>query len=79
MSKAYVFEARREGYGIDQLKGVMTVAQLRSFLEGLEDDALVVLSHDSGFTYGRLDTSCTLQESYEDEYGTEWRVVDEIF
>ena len=76
---AYVFEARREGYGIDQLDRPLTVGEFKAFLEGLDDDALVILSHDNGYTYGRLDTSCKLVREREGEYGIEWDTEDEIW
>ena len=49
---AIVFRADREGYGIDQIKKPMTVGQLKELLEDYDDNTLVILSHDSGYTYG---------------------------
>lgn len=49
---AIVFDAAREGYGIDQVRNPMTVKELREILEDCEDDDLVILSHDRGYTYG---------------------------
>ena len=70
--KALVFEALREGYGIDQLRDPMTVGELRRLLEEYDDDALFVLSHDSGYTYGSVTYDCRLLEEKAGEYGPEW-------
>lgn len=54
---AIVFEATRTDYQVSQTAdrdAVMTVGALRSYLEGLNDDDLVIISHDDGFTYGTL-------------------------
>lgn len=55
MKEALVFEASREGYSIDQLRGVMTVGRLREILRNYDEDTLIVLSHDNGYTYGSID------------------------
>lgn len=55
MRTALVFEASRDGYGIDQIADrAMTVGELRELLEHYEDDTLFVLSHDSGYTFGSI-------------------------
>ena len=69
MKQALVFEAVREGYGIDQLRNPVTVGELRSLLEEYDDDTLFVLSHDSGYTFGSISLCC--DEVYENEDG-EW-------
>jgi hypothetical protein len=77
--KAYVFEAAREGYSIDQLRGAVTIGELREFLNQIEDDdALFVLSHDGGYTYGSLSRGCMVKRETEGEYGTEWEDYDEL-
>lgn len=53
--KALVFEAPREGYGIDQIRRPMTVGELKEFLDDFDDDVLFILSHDNGYTYGSID------------------------
>lgn len=75
MRKAIVFEAERTGYGIDQLQNPMTVGELKAFLEDFDDDRLVVLSHDRGYTYGSLNLNMVSDYS-EDEDG-EWHAEDE--
>ena len=69
MRHAVVFEARRDGYGIDQIADkAMTVGELISILEDYDEDALVVLSHDNGYTYGTL-SSMMMGEAEENEDG----------
>lgn len=48
------FEAEREGYTRGQVYRPLTVGELREFLEQYEDDTLIFLSHDRGYTYGTL-------------------------
>lgn len=55
MRRALVFEASRDGYGIDQIaRNAMTVGDLLGILQDFDEDTLVVLSHDNGYTYGSL-------------------------
>ena len=69
MRNAVVFEASRDGYGIDQIADkAMTVGELISILEDYDEDALVVLSHDNGYTYGTL-SSMMMGEAEENEDG----------
>lgn len=81
MSKvAIVFEARREGYGIDQLfeghfEEPMTVGCLREILEDLPDDMYFVLSHDNGYTYGSIN-ECFCRFSVEK--GRDWEMTESI-
>lgn len=71
MRNAVVFEASRDGYGIDQIADrAMTVGELIDILSDYDEDALFILSHDNGYTYGSLSRwSC--REAMEDEDG-EW-------
>lgn len=47
-----IFDARRTGYGIDQVKRTMTAGELVAFLENFDEDTHVYLSYDNGYTYG---------------------------
>ena len=47
----------------------MTVRELIDFLEQLDEDAKVVLSHDNGYTYGWLDERRIDDEPIEFEEG----------
>lgn len=73
--RALVFEAIREGYGIDQLNNPMTVGELKEFLEDFDDDTLFILSHDSGYTYGSIDTR-TQVTTFEEQEDGEWAEAD---
>lgn len=71
MRHAIVFEASRDGYGIDQIADkAMTVGELKSLLEDYDDDDLFVLSHDRGYTYGSI-SDMTMEYRVENEDG-EW-------
>lgn len=81
MRKAVVFEASRDGYGIDQLRNPMTIREFIEVLEELEEnygeDALLILSHDKGYTYGSLTKCCEVRkenESGDFEYYDEYEV-----
>jgi hypothetical protein len=75
MREAIVFEASRDGYGIDQIAdNAMTVGELRRLLEDYNDDSLFILSHDSGYTFGSIDVRYAMcAEEMEDG---EWRRVE---
>lgn len=65
-----VFEADRTGYAIDQIRNPMTVGELKALLEDCDDDTLIILSHDRGYTYGSLNGSdYTFLEEFEAEDG----------
>lgn len=65
--QALIFEARRAGYSIDQVKDdVMTIGELKEILEDYTDDTLVVISHDNGYTFGGLEVA---YEASADEDG----------
>ena len=61
-----IIEARRTGYGIDQIERTMTVSELIAYLEQFDDDAKVYLSHDRGYTYGGI-TERDFRDDYEDD------------
>ena len=63
-----ILNAMPEGYAIYQIKGTMTVAELRDFLEGYDDETPVYLSFDNGYTYGGItEDEFELEESYDEE------------
>ena len=75
MRKALVFDASRDGYGIDQIADkAMTVGELIEILEDFDDDRLIVLSHDRGYTYGSI-SAMMMNEAVENEDG-EWEFVE---
>lgn len=67
MAKALYINAQREGYGIDQIRHTMTVGELISFLEDFDEDTLVYLKHDNGYTYGGINWNSFEDEVTEDE------------
>jgi len=79
MRKALVFEARRDGYGIDQIADhAMTVAELKEILDDYNDDTLIVMSHDRGYTYGSINVydSYEAQESDDGEWENNGELVN---
>ena len=69
MRTALVFDAGRDGYGIDQIADrAMTVGEFKRLLEDYDDDNLIVMSHDNGYTYGSIRFE---EERYEMHNG-EW-------
>ena len=64
--KRLIILAMRESYGKDDLR-TMTVRELRETLEEFDDDAEVILSHDSGYTYGGIRYDLMEEEDGEDE------------
>ncbi|MBQ3986073.1 MAG: hypothetical protein II635_03845 [Oscillospiraceae bacterium] len=51
--KALIIDAVRETYGKENVR-TMTVGELMNYLEQFDEDRLVILSHDSGYTYGGI-------------------------
>ena len=47
-------EGRREGYAPNQIRRTMTVRELIDYLEGYDDDTLVMINNDNGYTYGSI-------------------------
>lgn len=76
MRRAVVFEAPRDGYGIDQIADrAMTVGELIEFLQDFDEDTLFVLSHDRGYTYGSI-SARTEVTTYEEQEDGEWEEAD---
>ena len=71
MREALVFEARRDGYGIDQIADkAMTVGELMGILEDYDEDTLIVISHDGSYTYGSISSGwmCEAREQKDGEW-----------
>jgi hypothetical protein len=49
-----IINAKRNGYAPDQCGKTMTVGELMDYLEGLDPDGKIYLSHDKGYTYGSI-------------------------
>ena len=55
MAKKMLFiEGKREGYSIDQIRRTITVGEMISFLEDLDEDTKIYLDNDNGYTYGSI-------------------------
>ncbi len=65
--KLYI-AGRREGYSPEQCVETMTVRKLIEYLEQFDDDTLVYLRNDNGYTYGSItENSFTDSEELEEE------------
>ena len=66
MMNALFIEGRRNGYDPEQCGRTMTVGELIAYLEYFDEDALVYLRNDYGYTYGSI-TESSFEEVGEDE------------
>lgn len=73
--KALVFDAPRTGYSIDQVSKPMTVADLKELLQDFEDDDIIILSHDRGYTYGTPQYMDTYTANQDEDGDPEWEAV----
>ena len=46
--------SKREGYSIDQCGRTLTVAELIDILSAFDEDTLVYIRNDGGYTYGSV-------------------------
>ena len=63
--KKLIIQAMRESYGQDDVR-TMTVGELIAALEEFDEDTPVILSHDSGYTYGGIRYEL-MEEQYDEE------------
>lgn len=54
MANIITIEGRREGYAPDQIERTMTVGELIDYLSQFDEDSLVMLNNDNGYTYGSI-------------------------
>lgn len=67
MEKYLFITGKRNGYSPDQCGHTVTVGELISLLSEYDEDALVYLNNDNGYTYGGI-TEFDLEPSeYEEE------------
>ena len=59
-------EGRRDGYTPKQCEATMTVGELIEKLSEYDEDTLVYLNNDNGYTYGSI-TNSSFEESYDDD------------
>ena len=66
-----IIDARREGYGTDQIRRTMTVGELMAMLEQYDEDTPVYLGHDpksyGWYTYGGITEGCFNEVEHEEE------------
>lgn len=58
--------ANRDSYSINDIYNTMTVGDLKTFLDDMEDNTPIYLSFDGGYTYGAI-----RDDRMEVEYGDE--------
>ena len=75
---AVIINARREGYGTDQIRRTMTVGELISVLEQFDEETPVYIGNDrkdyGWYTYGGInewDVSETEDNEEDEEYGND--------
>ena len=62
MKDVLYIDGRRTGYAPQQIERTMTVGELISWLEQYDDDTLVYLKNDNGYTYGEI-----VEESFSED------------
>lgn len=62
-----LLEAKRTGYGTDQISNTMTVGELIAFLQDFDEDQKIYISNDNGYTYGGINYEDFRDEESEDE------------
>ena len=67
MKQILLIEAKREFYGMDQIRGTMTAGELIELLSEYDEDTPVAISNDNGYTYGRIRYNDISWEDVEDE------------
>jgi len=54
MANIITIEGRREGYTPEQITHTMTVGELIDYLSQFDEDRLVMIDNDNGYTYGSI-------------------------
>ena len=62
MKDVLYIDGARTGYSPRQIERTMTVGELISWLEQYDDDTLVYLKNDNGYTYGEI-----VEESFSED------------
>lgn len=62
-----LLEAKRTGYGTDQISNTMTVGELIAFLQDFDEDTKVYISNDNGYTFGGITYDSFRDEEPEDD------------
>lgn len=61
-----LIEAHRQGYDTDQVGDTVTAGELIKILEEYEEDTLIFISNDNGYTYGSI-KNWDIKEEYDKE------------
>lgn len=70
--KVLTIDGRREGYAIDQIDETMTVGELINQLQQYDENMLVMLNNDNGYTYGSITwSSFEVEEEDDDDFEDE--------
>lgn len=67
MEKYLFITGKRNGYSPDQCGHTVTVGELISLLSEYDEDALVYLNNDNGYTYGSITEFDLESTEYEEE------------
>lgn len=67
MEKYLFITGKRNGYSPDQCGHTVTVGELISLLSEYDEDALVYLNNDNGYTYGSITEFDLEPAEYEEE------------
>lgn len=54
MKKVLFINGKRNGYGIDQCGTTLSVGELIEILKDYDEDRLIYLRNDNGYTYGSV-------------------------
>lgn len=66
-NKKLFITGRRDGYTPDQCGRTLTVGELIAILQDYDEDRLVYLANDNGYTYGSItEMDLTTEEDFQD-------------
>ena len=66
--KILFINGKRNGYGLSQCGSTLTVGELIELLSAYDDDTLVYLRNDNGYTYGSItDYDINSAEEFNEE------------
>lgn len=61
-------DGRREGYAPNQIGDTMTVGELIDYLSQYDDETLVMINNDNGYTYGSINYNSFREEEEDDDW-----------
>ena len=60
-------DGRRDGYSTDQIEHTMTVGELIDYLSQFDEESVVMICNDNGYTYGKIDYDSFMEIEPEEE------------